>query len=65
MAHRDVTGSKLPFGKFKGQSLAEIPSSYLSWLLEQDWFEDEYVSLFDDVQEENRWREETGSHFND
>lgn len=27
-----------PFGKYKGKTIAEIPSSYLDWLIGQDWF---------------------------
>jgi len=27
----------MPFGKYKGQRLAEIPDSYLRWFLSQDW----------------------------
>jgi len=26
---------KMPFGKFKGVSIAELPSSYLSWFMKQ------------------------------
>ncbi len=27
-----------PFGKWKGKTLAEIPTSYLDWLIGEDWF---------------------------
>lgn len=27
----------LPFGKYKGQRINEIPIDYLKWLLKQDW----------------------------
>jgi len=27
----------MPFGKYKGQKLANIPASYLLFLLDQDW----------------------------
>ncbi len=26
---------KMPFGKFKGLSIADLPSSYLSWFMKQ------------------------------
>lgn len=28
----------LPFGKHKGKLICDIPSLYLQWLLDQDWF---------------------------
>lgn len=30
----------LKFGKFKGQSLKEVPAWYLLWCYEQDWFKE-------------------------
>ena len=27
-----------PFGKYKGKTLAEIPSAYLDWLIGEEWF---------------------------
>ena len=30
----------MPFGKYRGQPLADIPRSYLQWLLEQEWMEE-------------------------
>lgn len=29
---------KFPFGKYRRKTLAEIPSSYLDWLLGAEWF---------------------------
>ena len=54
---------RMPFGKFVGKKVFQCPSSYLLWLLEQDWFEEEYAELFEDVQLEYNWREEAGTHF--
>ena len=31
-------GLLMPFGKYKGESLADIPDDYYNWLLDQDWF---------------------------
>jgi len=28
---------KMPMGKFSGKKMRDIPSKYLSWVLEQDW----------------------------
>ena len=30
----------MSFGKHKGEPLADIPRSYLRWLLDQDWLYD-------------------------
>jgi uncharacterized protein (DUF3820 family) len=27
----------MPFGKYKGEPLADIPVSYLDWIIGQDW----------------------------
>ena len=34
----------MPFGKYKGKSLDQVPDSYLIWFLKQDWC-DEYPEL--------------------
>jgi uncharacterized protein (DUF3820 family) len=28
----------MPFGKFRGTALADIPTEYLDWLIGQAWF---------------------------
>ena len=35
----------LPFGKFRGKLLADIPNYYLNWLLEQEWFEVDHPKI--------------------
>ena len=45
--------SIMPFGKYKGQKLGEVPDSYLRWFLGQDWCDQwpellEYANLIDD-----------------
>ena len=30
-------GYRLPFGKYKGQPLGTVPTSYLRWLVAQEW----------------------------
>ena len=32
--------SLMPFGKFKGERMEDIPAWYLLWLLKQDWITD-------------------------
>jgi hypothetical protein len=38
MSTLDYENWRFPFGKHKGKVLAEIPDTYLDWLLGQDWF---------------------------
>jgi hypothetical protein len=28
----------MPFGKWRGKTIAEIPSKYLDWLIGEEWF---------------------------
>lgn len=35
---------KMPFGKYKGQKLGDVPDSYWQWFIEQDWC-DEWPDL--------------------
>ncbi len=49
----------MPWGKFKGQEMAEIPSGYLKWLAEN--CEDETICCAAD--EEFSERTDTHSHF--
>ena len=30
-------GSPMPFGKFKGRPIKEVPAAYLDWLHDQAW----------------------------
>ena len=34
----DSSSWVMPFGKWKGKTIAEIPSDYLEWLIVQGWF---------------------------
>lgn len=59
----------LSFGKYGPGAdhvpLSRIPSSYLRWLLELDWFEREHEDLIETLQEELAWRTQFDSHFED
>lgn len=50
---------KMPFGKYKGETLEEIPDSYLEWISAQDNVND---SLCIDIGFVLTWRKEIGSH---
>ncbi len=32
-----MSGGEMPFGKYKGWPLVEIPTDYLAWLYEESW----------------------------
>ena len=45
--------SRMPFGKYRGQRLGDVPDSYWRWFLSQDWCDEwpdlvEYANLIDE-----------------
>ena len=42
----------MPFGLHMGKEITDIPRSYLNFLLEQDWFEEKFPDLFNEIEEE-------------
>lgn len=54
---------KVPFGKYMGLDIVDVPSSYLRWLCLQYWFEQRYPKLLKAVDEELKFREKNGCHF--
>ena len=52
----------IPFGKFRDLNIEEVPSRYLLWLVDQDWFNDEHVELSNAVVKELEWREKWDRH---
>jgi uncharacterized protein (DUF3820 family) len=55
----------MPFGKHKGKSFSALPSGYLRWLCGEDWFEEKHEHLFEVAQDELRYRDEVGGHWED
>lgn len=53
----------MPFGKYKGIDIVDIPSSYLRWCCLQDWFEERYRGLLKAIDEELKFRDKRGLHF--
>lgn len=47
----------LPFGKYKGELIADLPNGYLEWLLDQEWFEEKFVDLWKLTKKEMGYRE--------
>ncbi len=52
----------IPFGKFRNKDIEEVPSQYLLWLTDQDWFNDKHVQLSNKVVEELDWRDKMDRH---
>lgn len=42
----------IPFGKYKGLDLDDVPADYLLWLGEQDWLEDKFPEVADYIVKE-------------
>ncbi len=60
---------EMPFGKYgpgaDHRVIGTVPSSYLRWCLESDWFEEKYPHLVEPFEEELAWRDEWDEHFED
>ena len=50
---------KMPYGKFKGKEIHEIPSGYLRWLAQN--FDDEDICM--EADEEYNIREQQNAHW--
>ena len=56
----------MPFGKYRGQDVGEVPSGYFEWLLEQEWFEEpRWADLREEVENEMEIRDRSDAHFYD
>jgi len=43
----------MPWGKYQGTNIDDVPRSYLTWLLEQDWiYEDKHKELIEAIEEQ-------------
>lgn len=47
---------EIPFGKYKGELLADIPNSYLIWLLDQEFVEVRHHRLYTMAKLEQQYR---------
>ena len=65
----DISDGKprITFGKYKGKTYDEVPSSYLDWLRDQDWVKSRYPDLYNyinkmgdhiDKEIEDNWADE-------
>jgi len=53
----------LGFGKFATTELGQVPSSYLRYLQEQEWFYDKEPTKAEKVEREMEFRDRWDSHF--
>jgi uncharacterized protein (DUF3820 family) len=49
-----------PFGKYKGKLICEVPTSYLHFLQDQDWFIGKFKDMAEQVQIELNYRDKWG-----
>lgn len=50
----------IPFGKNKGILIADIDNNYLHWLLEQDWFCQQFIEHKKQIEIEIAYRAKFG-----
>ena len=50
----------IPFGKHEGEDIEDVETSYLEWLVDQDWFENKFAKGLEAVREELSYRDQFG-----
>jgi len=50
----------MPFGKYKGKDIEDLPRSYLEWLSGEKWFWDKYPEGCKAVAAEMKYRDKFG-----
>lgn len=48
----------ISFGQYKGQLICDIPTSYLVWLLETNWFDKKYAEFVPFIEMELKYRKD-------
>jgi len=49
---------QIPFGKYKGKDIEDIPNSYLNWIVGEDWFKVKYKDLCNTIRKELKYRKD-------
>ena len=52
--HKDLA---IPFGKYKGELIADLPCRYLSYLMDQDWFIAKFGEFAEQISIEQAYRQ--------
>ena len=56
--------SIMPIGKnHRGKVIEDVPSDFLKWCLNQEWFLDQYPELSDEIEKELGFRSDWNKHF--
>ena len=63
MKNKPFHAMLMSFGKHRGKSIEDIPSDYLEWLMEQDWFIEKYEPIAQMVERELAYRSTWECHF--
>ncbi|MDY0314760.1 MAG: DUF3820 family protein [Bacteroidales bacterium] len=50
-----------PFGKHKDEDIEDVPTSYLQWLVGEDWFRTQYPKGYKAVLSELKYRKDFDS----
>ncbi|MDD2679532.1 MAG: DUF3820 family protein [Candidatus Omnitrophica bacterium] len=53
---RSYEDKPMPFGEYKGELICDVPTSYLAWLLDQNWFNKKFADLKDIAEQEMEYR---------
>lgn len=59
MSHPESCETVVPFGKYRGKTIEEIPSGYLKWLAENCDNDD----ICEAADKEYQWRNQHSKHF--
>jgi uncharacterized protein (DUF3820 family) len=53
---------QIPFGKFKGVDIEDVPDSYLIWVSGELWFRTREPKLYENIVKELKYREKFDLH---
>lgn len=53
---------QIPFGKFRGIDIEDIPDDYLKWVIGEDWFKVKFKTLCEIIKKELKYRDDFDLH---
>lgn len=53
---------QIPFGKYKGIDIEDVPDSYLIWITGELWFKTREKELYENIKKELKYREKFDLH---
>jgi uncharacterized protein (DUF3820 family) len=65
MSEHGYEDIRLSFGKYRNELLADIPNSYLDWLLDQEFVEEKHPKLFTLAKIESHYRQQFDVYIED